>query len=333
MKILIVKTSSLGDIIHAFPVLNYIKAKEPNAEISWVVEKPFASLVEAHPLVDHAYIVETKRWRKKRAFKEISQFKKELQKETFDVVFDLQGNLKSGLITSCAKSKTKVGFGYKTAAEWPNILFTNQRCNPPTGENIRDDYLYLVKQFFHDFSLSFETKTLLKLSPQEEDQLERLSLSNEQKILVCPGSAWRNKQLPHATLVNFLENYSHGHFYFLWGNPEEQKEAQQLHEQFSNSTLLDKFSLPALQHLMSRMDLVVAMDSLPLHLAGTTGTATYAFFGPSSAEKYSPQGPQHHYFQGNCPYGKTFEKRCPILRKCKTGACLHGASTTKLIKG
>jgi heptosyltransferase-1 len=57
-------------------------------------------------------------------------------------------------------------------------------------------------------------------------------------------------------------------------------------------------------------------------LAGSTSTPTYSIFGASSAQKYKPIGTCHKAFQGECPYGKTFEKRCDILRTCKTGACI-----------
>ena len=64
------------------------------------------------------------------------------------------------------------------------------------------------------------------------------------------------------------------------------------------------------------------MDSLPLHLAGTSGTATFSVFGASSAQKYKPLGIAHQAVQGVCPYGKVFERRCPVLRTCPTGLCI-----------
>jgi len=64
MRILVVKTSSLGDIIQAFPVLDYLKQCQPSCEIDWVVEHPFAELVSSHPLIHQAIVIETKKWRK-----------------------------------------------------------------------------------------------------------------------------------------------------------------------------------------------------------------------------------------------------------------------------
>ncbi len=113
-------------------------------------------------------------------------------------------------------------------------------------------------------------------------------------------------------------------FLILWGSPKEKEQAQAIANGFiGNSTLVDPLSLPALHLLMTHVDLVISMDSLPLHLAAVAGTPTYSLFGPSLAQKYAPQGDKHHALQGSCPYGTTFEKRCPKLRTCPTGACLH----------
>ncbi|SCA63497.1 hypothetical protein SCG7086_AS_00250 [Chlamydiales bacterium SCGC AG-110-P3] len=87
--------------------------------------------------------------------------------------------------------------------------------------------------------------------------------------------------------------------------------------------ILPRLSLPVLQAVMNRVRLVIAMDSLPLHLAGTTSTPTFSVFGASSMQKYKPLGGIHHGLQGECPYNVSFEKRCARLRSCKTGACIR----------
>ena len=104
-----------------------------------------------------------------------------------------------------------------------------------------------------------------------------------------------------------------------------------LHAQFpEKSTLLPKMTLPVWQRLMCEMDLICTVDSSALHLAATTNTPTYSFFGPSSSSIYKPVGDSHNSIQGPCPYGKTFAKRCPALRSCKTGACLKGLKIKEL---
>lgn len=315
MKILIVKTSALGDIVHAIPILNYLQLVCPQAQIDWVAEKSGAAIVKAQPQVNTTFEIETKSWRKGKKWNEMISFFKQLRKTKYDVLFDLQGNFKSGFIVSLAKAKVKVGFGPSTVHEWPNLLFTNCRYNPPSGQNVRQENLFLVQSYFGDFRLP-------KATPGQQLSMAGIS------IMVCPGSFWPNKQLAPQTLKGFLDKIAdqvpNAFFHFVWGTPQEREFVADLQKEYKNSCVIDKLTLPALQTLMRQMKLVIAMDSLPLHLAGTTSTLTYSFFGASSANKYNPLGGNHKAIQGTCPYGRTFERRCPILRTCPTGACIKG---------
>jgi heptosyltransferase I len=339
MHFLILKTSSLGDILHAFPSLCYLRQKFPHAHIDWVVEAPFSELVSSHPDINRVITLHTKKWRnqkshKKAIWQEIKLFYKTLRDTHYDVVFDLQGNLKSSLILSCVKAKEKVGFGRKSVHEWPNLLFTSYKANPPKAVNIREDNLYLLQSFFKDPLTYEEKKVLLKITKLEEDmQKHFLSFGNPPHILVCPGSFWPNKQISVQTLKSVLKSFEKNPFFFFtWGNEQEKIFAETLFESFSqNSLVLPKLSLPLLQNLMEKMDLVIAMDSLPLHLAGVAKAKTLSFFGPSLGKKFAPLGERHHFFQGSCPYNQTFKKRCRYLRTCKTGACLKQIDEDSLI--
>lgn len=342
MKFLIVKTSALGDIIHAFPIPAYLRQRFPESQIDWVVEKPFAELVRAHPFVENVHIINTKEWRRsltsKVTFQEVRSFRQHLHKTHYDVLFDLQGNIKSSFATFQAHAKAKVGFSWQTVPEWPNILFTNHRYTPPQGGNIRNDYLFIVKKYFNDMFTEFSQGVTLQISEEDRNKLKTLLahpyLQRNLKIIICPGSNWRNKQVTPEALRHFLVLMNQElecSFLFVWGTPEEQQLGKELELQFPHqSIVVDKMPLPLLQNLMKEVDLVIAMDSLPLHLAGTTETPTFSIFGASLADKYKPQGSQHVAMQGSCPYEKTFDKRCPILRTCSTGSCIRGLTGNEI---
>ena len=342
MKILIVKTSSLGDIVQAFPVLHHLKESCPEATIDWVVERPFASLVRAHPFVNRVIEIDTKRWRyaffKYHQQSELYQFLQQIRSVSYDLLFDLQANLKSGLVTALARAKKKIGFGRKSVHEWPNLLFTRYRFNPPAKKNIYEDYLFLAQSITQNFA--FASKPIcLQLKQTEKLQFikiceETVTKKGRYLVMVCPGSNWPNKQLRPTILFSFLKLIHHQfgcHFLFVWGTEEEKKIASKLFTQFPQcSKLIEKMSLPLLQNLMAKMNLIIAMDSLPLHLAATTSTPTYSVFGPSLASKFKPIGEMHEAFQGKCPYGKVFAKRCPILRTCATGSCINSIEAQQL---
>lgn len=327
MRFLIVKTSSLGDIIHAFGALAYLRERfpKPHHQIDWVVENQFSELVRTHPDIDQTLIVQSKEWRKCRNLNSLREFRKTLRSHTYDAVFDLQGNVKSGIITIQTKSPHKVGFGFKTVREWLNPLFTNRHFDPPHGQNIRADYLSILKQYFQDKTPNeIDVRVQLNITEEQKRAVQAiLARQSSPRVLVCPGSAWRNKQLHPEALINLLQRLQPCSLLFIWGNSEEKNLAIELQNHFPTSTVVDRLPLPALQNLMSHMELVVSMDSLPLHLAGTTGVPTLSVFGPSSSQKYKPCGSQHFAYQGSCPYKKEFPMRCKILRTCSTGLCMR----------
>lgn len=328
MRYLIVKTSAFGDIIHAYPVLEFLKQIDPSCEVDWVVEGRMSGLVKSHPLISRCIEIDTKKWRSHlftpATWKQIYACTRELRQTQYDALFDLQGNVKSSFITFLAHSRDKVGYGFKSAREAVGSFGYTHRYNPPLGLSVQSDYLFLVENYFNK-KLNLKASSLLAVN----EPVPKLNA----RWLVAPGSNWKNKQLTKSTLIAFLERCQASYgadFVFLCGNEQEEVLAKELMQKFPGSEILFKPSLPVLQHIMASLQLVLSMDSLPLHLAATAGCPTFSFFGPSSSQKYKPQGELHGSYQGICPYGETFERRCTKLRTCPTGACLREASPDAL---
>jgi heptosyltransferase-1 len=331
MHFLIVKTSSLGDIVQSFDLLVYLKTKFPNCLIDWVVERRCSEILKAHPYVNNVIEIDSKKL-------SISELKKtigHLRAKKYDVVFDIQANIKSGIVLFFTKAKEKVGF--KKVAEWPNLLFTTKKMAITEGLNIRQDYVNVAKMYFGDQeSLISQQMPLLKILEKENEAIDdQLKVAKDKiKILVAPGSRWDNKCLDRGRLLAFLKSYSSKAFFFLsHGSDSDLRDCIYIHEHIKEqSCLLPKSSLASLQNMMSKVDLVIAVDSLPLHLAATTNVKTLSFFGPSSLKKFAPQGANHTSFQGQCPFKVAFEKRCPKLRKCDFGDCTKDLNPLVLMK-
>ena len=112
-KFLIIKLSSIGDIVHALPFLRTLRAHHPNAHIAWVIEECFQELIENNPDLDEVIPVRIKIWRKKiniNTWHEISNIVRLLKDREFDWTFDLQGLIKTGVIARLTGSKNRVGF-------------------------------------------------------------------------------------------------------------------------------------------------------------------------------------------------------------------------------
>ncbi len=338
MNFLIVKTSSIGDVIQTFPVLEYLKKRYPDASIDWVIEKEYLNLVQAHPAVRRAIPFSSRTWRKAlfplSTWKEMREFTKRLRQENYDILFDLQGNTKSGLITALAKSKEKVGLGWKSVSEFPNFFATRSHIEIPESLQVQDRYLQVVQKFFADETPYTPQGAALQLTAEEEVCLASLVTQERPRIMVACGSRWSNKKLAEKTLEDLLQKIAqkeNPYFYFIGGSPAEKIIADQLHSLFPQSSQsVGGLSFALWQALMREMDLVIAVDSAALALCGMTKTPSLSFFGPSLASVYKPLGDHHVAWQGTCPYGQKFTTRCPLLRTCKTGACLKSVSSDQL---
>lgn len=349
MRILIVKTSALGDIIQSFPVVEFLKLHYPQATIHFALLKENQELSKAHPLIDETLVFPRKNFI-------LYLFSKGfllLRRKKYDLVFDLQGNIRSGLITFLAKSSKKIGFAKNSVAEWPNLLATNCRFEVDKKQNIRHQYLSLVQNLLQLPIKDFDPfqRRLLDLSFEEQKQLKNLKPffnpifqngQTVQKILIAPFARWPSKTLNFKLLVSFLKQLQAKrpvHFFFLQGSFKERSESYALASHFKKkATVLEKMSLPLVQHLMDQMDLVIGMDSCPLHLAILAGLPAVGFFGPTRASVY---GSERYNFltlegvclkekelMGNYSIGKEklapFQKRCQHLRDC-SGRCIDRA--------
>ncbi len=344
MKILIVKTSSLGDVVHTFPAINYLRARFPDATIDWVAEKRECDLLAIYPDVSRVICFDWKQWWNKCRFdapsrKKFADFVRELRAEKYDLLFDLHGNTKSAIPTALARAKIKVGFGFKSAPEWPNCLFTNKRYNFPEGLNVRKNYLQLVASLFGEEPELVIKKEALKVTADERSRVDGLLEKCKGPVaLISTGSQRIAKNLEIKTLAAFLQEVGSARGYqwlFIHGSEEEGDNARILHEHFpENSLIAPKLSVGELSFLMSRSEILFGMDSFPLHLAEISGCKTYGFFGPTVGEVYAPPivAAHHNFFQSECPYGMKFVVRCPKERSCKDVACMRLKANAPLAK-
>lgn len=330
MKILIVKTSALGDVLQSFCVIFAIRKKFPQAEIDFVVEDVFSSLVQSHPFVCKVLKLPFKNFKSKMSFdffRKLSAFVKDLRKKKYDVVFDFQGNCKSGFINLLTKSNQKVGYDFSNVREWPNFFTCNYHYPIQITDNISKQMLSVVDQHLKTSSVLEYFLELSSSNDQTQILQDILKIKkNLFSIVVAIGAKWENKQLDVVQWIELIKSISQNwscDFFLVWGDETERKKCLEIASQCSNGIVLPKvFSMTCLQQLIQRSDFFLGLDSSLLHLAATTNTPCFSFFGPTAMGVFKPEKNNHFGFQGNCPYGQKFDKLCPNLRKCKTGACL-----------
>ena len=126
-KILVVKPSAFGDVVHSLPFLNALKTRYPRAEIHWVVARGIHEILEDHPMIDRLWVIDKNRWKRPGNMagtcREIRRLAGKLRQENFDVTVDLQGLLRSGIITLLAGSRHRIRF--KEAREGSRLFYTH----------------------------------------------------------------------------------------------------------------------------------------------------------------------------------------------------------------
>jgi heptosyltransferase-1 len=321
-KILVVKPSSLGDIVHSLPFLNAIRGYFPESEIHWVVAKGFEGLLEGHPMIGKLWILHKDNWRKiNRAgetAKEITALFRKLRKEHYDLVVDLQGLLRSGLITAATGAPTRVGF--REAREGSRLFYTH---TVEGGRDIHavDRYLKIAR------FLGCPIDTICFPFPPPADASDirlRFTLPEEYAVLV-PGARWETKKwAPESfgTLASRLQLKS-----VIVGSRGDQDIAQTIIEgsQGNAVSLVGKTGLKELIEIMRNAKFVVSNDSGPMHIAAALGIPVFALFGPTDPRRTGPYGDIHTVLREKIPCAPCLKRKCNEL-KCMRGISVRSVS-------
>lgn len=328
MRILIIKTSSLGDVIHALPVLDYLRQVAPEARIDWVAEEPFLPLVAHNPLLDRVHVIRTKAWRKapfaQQTRREVAHLRAALREARYDLVFDLQGNLKSGLVAWLTGADRRIGFAADAVQEKLNLFFTNVRV-PFRAEDNRaaGRYLRLVSaNFGRDYQDMAIAATIVPAPEDEATATAYLSgLPHGRKILLQVGTTWETK-LWYAegwieTARRILAQYPEASLLINWGSPAEKELGELIVAEAGSSVhLLPWFKIKELIPLIKHVDLVIGGDTGPVYLAGAVGAPTVSLYRATRADLYAPTGPQHRAVQAVMPCAGCRLTRCERNDEC-----------------
>ncbi|MDY0290834.1 MAG: lipopolysaccharide heptosyltransferase I [Desulfuromonadaceae bacterium] len=329
MKILIVKVSALGDVIHALPVLAYIKQLYPDAHIDWLVEESFAPILEKHPLLHQVIRVNTRAWRNmsfRAMMRQICTFGKDLRRQRYDYIFDLQGNSKSALFTLLSKGGDKYGFSRHAVRELPNILATRHRIQPsPEEQHVARRALAVVKAALPgggEVPLCGPLHIEDKHKKQIERSMDQLEWDSDKVIILHYGTTWDTK-LWHLSmwqqLAAKLLQRPNTRVVLTWGSNDELRAAEQIRDYVAEEVFIwPRVSLPEFAALLARADLVVGCDTGPVHIAAAAGTPTVSMYRVTDALRNGPEGEKHIRLQTPMPCAKCLRKQCEYDAQCST---------------
>jgi heptosyltransferase-1 len=293
-KILIIRVSSLGDVVHNMPAIADIRRLHPNAQIDWLVEESFTDLVELVHGVRRAIPFSLRRWRKRFLsfdnWREIRRFRRTLAAENYDLVIDCQGLIKTAWVASWARG-TLVGLGNRTDGagyEWPVRFFYNKRIPIEGRTHVVERTRQLVAAALGD------------PRPDPTDNIEfgmdtrRAALALSQADLNLPvpyvvfvhATSRADKQWPHTAWIELGQSLIRRGVSIVlpWGSAAERETSEKLAKEFGAAAVVPpKLSLPAVVGLIDGAAATVGVDTGLVHIAAALKRPTIELYNFSTA--------------------------------------------------
>ena len=277
LKLLIVKTSSLGDIVHNLPIIADIRAHYPEIEIDWLVEASFADIPKLHPAVKRVIPVSFRRWRKslfsKPTWQEIGALRKQLSTSHYDIVLDTQSLVKSALFTLFTHGN-KHGFDSDSAREPLASIFYNTKHRVSRSQQaVALNRALAAKTFNYEMpdtppDYGIQAQSLLGLATTGPYVMGLHGTSRDSKL-------W---PVDHWIKLGKLLSKQQLHILLPWGSDAEHNRAQQIAEKLPNATVLPKLSIAQLATLISQAQVAIGVDTGLSHLAAALNTPTVAIY-------------------------------------------------------
>lgn len=279
MRILIVKTSSLGDVIHTLPALTDASREIPGLHADWVVEENFADVPRWHPAVERVIPVAIRRWRRdwRRTWRsgQVGLFRRDLKLHDYDHIIDAQGLMKSAVITAMARGPV-AGLDRHSAREPMASLFYRHRIRVPRAEHA----VHRVRQLFasvldYRFDPSFIDYGLIDSlgAPQDGQNVPVLTFLH--------GTTWVSKHWPEPywRKLAVLATQAGYQVQLPWGNDAEYERAARLADGLAGVRVMERKNLTSLARSIAASAGVVAVDTGLGHLAAALNRPTVSIYG------------------------------------------------------
>lgn len=301
MKILIVKLSSIGDVVHTLPAAAIIKRALPNSSITWVVERRAAEILRGSPIIDRLVEIDTRLWRR-RPFSRatVLDIKHRLAEidPAAEVAIDFQGLIKSGLITFASRALRRVGFVDEELREPMSRVFLTEQVSTPGAKHVIEKNLALARAALPPsaeglFASGYEFP--IAVTSEDRAYVERvLRPAGNRAAIINPGGGWRTKLWPanrYSAIVDWLWSEYRVSSLVTYGPGEEQLAHEVARGAESGAATVLASTLKQFVALAREAALFVGGDTGPLHLAASAGTRIVGLYGPTAAERNGPFNP------------------------------------------
>jgi 3-deoxy-D-manno-octulosonic-acid transferase/heptosyltransferase-1 len=337
MEILIIKLSAIGDVVHSLPFLEVLKENFSSAQIDWLVEEPADEIVRGHPKVRRVLVSPRKslvgQFKKDKQWRplalEIKRFLNRLRSREYDLVIDLQGLLKSGVLAGASRGKRKVGMsGSREGAQ----LFLNE---PPVRVNYDhhaiDRYLQVAKYLGCHWDRWEGRIPVSERDRQAIDlKLAHHGLYGNALVAINPMAKWPTKLWEverFALLADRITSELSCEVIFT-GSKEDRSTVAGIMSMMKGTAhnYAGEINLKDLAVLYEKCRLLVTTDTGPMHVAAAMGCPVVALFGPTAPWRTGPYGEGHRIVRDPIVCSPCFK------RSCDHGTCMREISADQVFK-
>ena len=310
MRVLLIKTSSLGDVIHALPALTDAARAQPGIRFDWVVEEGFAEIPAWHPAVDTVIPVAIRRWRKNlwQTFRngEWRGFKALLREQRYDLVIDAQGLFKSAWLTRYVDAPV-AGLDRESAREPVASRFYDQRYPVARGQHAVERLRQLFAQAL-GYSVPVGIGDYGLNKPTAQDDAPQAPF-----VLFLHGTTWDTKHWPELYWRQLAERMAAQGLQVRlpWGNPAEKARAERIADGLDAAQVLPKLNLAGVARVLAQAQACVAVDTGIGHLAAALDVPTVSLFGPTNPVLTGAYGKSQVHLASDYPScAPCLQKKC-----------------------
>jgi heptosyltransferase-1 len=324
LKILILKPSSLGDVIQALPVLRLLKRHEPSSQIYWWIDADLAPLLEGDPDLAGLVRFERRRWISPRLWPEVWRSIRWMREQNFDLVLDLQALARSGIFAWLANGKFLAGLDdpREGAPGFYDLVVPRDSFHT----HAVDWYLDALRALHVPVSTDFNW---LPERPAVDAELRRKwNTPAARWIVLQPGARWANKRWPVEHFSNLIRNLAASHprfqFAILGGAADRDLGAAlALADPRRCLDLTGKISLPEMVEWIRLAELMISNDTGPMHVAVALGKPLVALFGPTEPRRTGPYARPEAVLQSNLSCAPCMKSYCTYSQPLE---CLRALS-------
>lgn len=336
-NILIIKMSSLGDVLHTLPFAAALRKLYPEARISWLVHPQFAGFVPDPPTIDEVIYFDKKKFNSLGMSGKLAYYremKATLQAKHFDLVIDMQGLFKSAVLAAISGCSERIGYcEMREGSGFISRAIKGEHSKDHVIERYLDVARYLGAKIDGLEDVEFPMPNLDKERASLKQKLDALGVpAAPSYVVIVPGARWVTKEWPverYAEVISMLN--ADGYPCVLAGGPDEVEKGKRIVELCNNSPLLFNMiantSLRELAALIQDCCFYISADTGPLHFAAALKKPLVAMYGPTKADRTGPYGSKNSTILIS-------PAKCAgcLKKKCNDWHCMHDISAESVYK-